>query len=259
LNWKNKFTTLREIIPDPQAALALNAQLMKNWGADESAQRITAAALHGMPELNAAILKEFNLNLAKFFFYFNRAWEGASEIGTSARLEWWKTKGPSLPSHIKYYNIGGVLDQPNQTFFQKGIGYGWRLNTVDDRFLTFNHRELFNVGKTDGLPFEFAGSRINDSQVDLYKTFLWPSVARELTNGHCFDSKLVGVARTHHWGLTLPYAFVNVDAQKKPIANPFPRDVLLHALVDAITHDLATTENICATPKPSSNVANTEN
>ncbi|MGZ3772829.1 MAG: hypothetical protein ACXVCY_14565 [Pseudobdellovibrionaceae bacterium] len=250
---KSKYTALKDSLPDSQAMNAMNAQLMKNWGANDSIQRIKEASIHGKEVLKIAIMKELNLNLAKFFFYFNRAWEGASELGTNSRLQWWKTRGALLPSNIKYYTVGGILDQPNQAFFQKGIDIGWRVNTLDDRFLVLNNHDLSNVGKGDGLPGEFVGSRINDSQVDLYKTHLWPSVAGELTNGHCFDSKIVGVARTHHWGLALPYAFTNLDADKKPIPNPFPREVLVKALVDSITHDLETVPNVCTNTNEGSN------
>ncbi len=51
LNWKNKYTALRQSLPDSQATLALNAQLMKNWGADESLQRIKTAAFHDKTRL----------------------------------------------------------------------------------------------------------------------------------------------------------------------------------------------------------------
>jgi hypothetical protein len=254
---QNAAKALAESIPDSQSVMALNAQLLKNWGAEESVLRVKAAC-NATPSLSQkgpevcfsqtlALLKEFNLNLAKFFFYFNRAWEGASELGTPARMQWWKNRGHLLPTNLKYFTFGGILDQPDQPFHSKGIDFGWRANTADDKFLVLNHSDLSKVGQTDGLPLEFAGSRINDSQVDIYKTHLWPSIGAQLTGGSCFDSRFIGLARTHHWGLTLPYAFVNKSKDsQRPIPNPFPREVLLRTLVDTIVEDLATSLSICS-------------
>lgn len=208
-----------------------------------------------------ALIYEFNFSIEKFQHFFQQAWSGASELGTLPRLNWLMHNAKRLPTNVHYYSINAILNDPQSTYYQEGLSYGFN-HSQDETFLNKSWRDLMNVGMLDpinntykdGLDFTFSGSAWNDSQVDWYKTLLWPTIIKAFTgdsqSSPQFNAKVLGILRTHHWGLALPFAARESTTQNpitgediSPLAvanvNPVPRAELLKAIIMAVHKDIS--------------------
>lgn len=269
-NAKDRITNLKQSSdPDTVIGQSLNEQLnspftkliLKNYGLQDSKERLVTAINNEEP---FEILSEINLNIRMFQFLFKTVWNGASQLGTLQRLNWLMDNADRLPTDINYYSICAILDNPESDFYQSGINFGYN-SSKDETFLNGSWSDLKNVGQfdkqnniyPDGLNFTFAGSLWNDSQVDWYRTLLWPTIVKAFAgiNGDTdfkFHAKLLGIVRTHHWGLALPFASpeqTKIDPitgmrAKNPTktydnVNPMPRAELLKSIVMAVHYDTA--------------------
>lgn len=241
-----------QLAPDVGGMSEFNKKIMENFGffaAFDAAKKSLEKPTLG-EKLKA--LAQVN-NLVKYFVYFfDKVWDGASELGTIPRLSWLAENAGSLPTHVTYYSLIGVLQSKDSQYYKDTLNYGFN-TSADQEFLNGSWANLSNVGSNeshDGLDLTFAGSKINDSQVDWYKTILWPHVLGALSEGNVkVKTKILGILKTHHWGLALPFAFLNKtnldpitghyreDNSKVDNVNPFPRADLLKAAVMAIETD----------------------
>ena len=155
-------------------------------------------------------LKGVNHFIKYFATYFRAAWDGITELSTPSRIAWFKKYGYGLPSTINYYTLIGFLapeSNDENSLYQTGINKGYNISS-DQKFLNNSYKDLVAVGNDDGIGLAFSGTEINDSQVDWHKTVLWPELTKSLT-GVDVNTKILGIAKTHHWGLALPVAFKN--------------------------------------------------
>lgn len=202
------------------------------------------------------LFKELNLNLKMFRHYFISIWQSASELSTLSRLQWLTQHAKYLPTNLTYYSVSAVQFNPNSSFFRNGAQLGFNISS-DQVFLNKSWFDLQSVGHSqeDGLTnTTFAGSTWNDSQVDWYKTILWPHMMKAMTEDAHFPLKfkVLGLLRTHHWGLALPFAFLNhtsmdpntglptMNQERISNVNPFPRIELLKSIVMSIDSDKST-------------------
>lgn len=241
---------LKAQLNDPFTQLILN-----NYGFHETSKRWNQSV---NSKNYVSLLSEFNLSVRKFQYFFQRTWNGASELGTLPRLNWLMENAKHLPTKVNYYSINGILNAPNSKYYQDGVGYGFN-ESKDETFLNKSWHDLMSVGKLDpytgtykdGLDFTFAGSVWNDSQVDWYKTLLWPTMIKAMSgvqNSSHFNAKVLGILRTHHWGLALPFAAHEATAKNPvtsedpvdpmvPNVNPVPRAELLKAIIMSVHFD----------------------
>lgn len=234
LNIKSLLENSSSYQPDIMGMQGFTNEMLENFGIVEIKARITEAIKN--KDLYA-LLKGINHFTNYFKYYFTSAWNGISELSTDSRLTWLSTYGQFLPQNVKYYSIIGTLGQEGTSFYDEGVGFGYNKSS-DQSFLNKSYNDLKSVGTNDGLGLAYKGTRINDSQVDWHKTVLWPQLAKSFT-GKKFDTKILGVLRTHHWGLALPVAFKDKDILGNSVKNPFPRSELMQTIVMAITHDLS--------------------
>jgi len=199
-----------------------------------------------------SLFNEINLNIKLFRHYFISIWYGASELGTLSRISWFNKHAKYLPTNITYYSVSAVQSSPNSQFFKQGSRFGFNVSS-DQIFLNKSWFDFTGIGHNgdDGLDATFAGSTWNDSQVDWYKTILWPHLIKALADDPYFPikSKVLGIVRTHHWGLALPYVILNQTStdpntglltyndQRVKNVNPFPRAELLKSIVMSIDAD----------------------
>lgn len=232
--------------------------MLENYGFNDTKSK-WSTALEAKDYIS--LIAEFNLSIKKFQYFFQQAWSGASELGTLPRLNWLMSNAKRLPSDVHYYSINAILNDPQSTYYQEGLYYGFN-DSQDETFLNKSWHDLMSVGmldpisKTynDGLDFTFSGSRWNDSQVDWYRTLLWPTIIRAFSgktqNSPHFNAKVLGILRTHHWGLALPFAaresttrhpITGEDVSQSPVANvnPIPRAELLKAIIMAVHSDIS--------------------
>jgi len=233
--------------------------ILKNYGLQDSKNRLITAINNESP---FEILSEINLNIRMFQFLFKTVWNGASQLGTLQRLNWLMDNADRLPTDINYYSISAILNNSESDFYQSGINFGYN-SSKDEKFLNGSWNDLKTVGHfdnqnniyPDGLNFTFAGSLWNDSQVDWYRTLLWPTMVKAFAGineeiDFKFNSKFLGIIRTHHWGLALPFASPE-QTKINPITgirsnnpnktydyvNPMPRAELLKSIVMAVHYD----------------------
>lgn len=251
---------------DTAAMKPFNDTILSNFGLMSLVD--TVKNLNDIPSLENSLntFTEFNNFIVRFQRFFHSAWDGGYELGTLPRLTWLANYGHNLPKNLTYYSVSAVLPGEETTNYQQGLGLG--LNTSSDgKFLSKSQTDITKVGHTDdGLDQTFAGTNWNDSQVDWYKTVLWPSLYMDMTetarntpgnqSEEILNSKVLGIVRTHHWGLALPYSTLNktckdpntgtmVDSncrdpktQGVDNVNPFPRKEFLLSAVLSIHTDI---------------------
>lgn len=244
--------TLTELLNDPFTQLMIN-----NYGFKETKESWNQFLKN---KDYISLFSEFNLSIRKFQYFFQRTWNGASELGTLPRLNWLMENAKYLPRDINYYSINGILNDPNTKYYKDGVGYGFN-ESKDETFLNKSWHDLMSVGKLDpktntyidGLDFTYAGSVCNDSQVDWYRALLWSTMIKALSGTQNkshppFNAKVLGILRTHHWGLALPFAAKEFTTRNPvtderdinpPVANvnPVPRAELLKAIIMSVHFD----------------------
>lgn len=228
---------------------SFNDRILKNFGATDFYEKIQKIMNEKSVDMDTVVkLNDFFVGVQYFFRY---AWVGGFELGTLSRMTWLAQHGQHLRKDVSYYSISGILQEPGTNYYKNGLGLSFNQST-DQNFLNQSWRDITKVGRTeDGLNGAFAGSSGNDSQVDWYKTILWPSLYKDLTNtNQTLKSKVLGIVRTHHWGLALPFAALNNTdinpntgyalggGNKVENVNPFPRKEFLLSMVLAIHADV---------------------
>jgi hypothetical protein len=76
---------------------------------------------------------------------------------------------------------------------------------------------------------EESGMSLNDSQISLDRSPFWPEL-HQLANPEQkpFESTLLAILGTDHWGMAFPVAFETASGK----VNPFPRTLLMKTLGD---------------------------
>lgn len=250
--------TLLSHAPNPEDLLPIKnsetekffQKILNNYGFNQTKEIVK----NSFTQSDAITLfKELNLNLKMFRHYFISLWQGVRELSTLSRLKWLTQHGKHLPTHLTYYAVSAIQYNPHSNFFRNGEGLGFNISS-DQVFLNKSWYDLQSVGHSleDGFTnTTFAGSTWNDSQVDWYKTLLWPHMMKAITEDTHFPIKfkVLGLLRTHHWGLALPFAFLNhtsidpntglstINQERMTNVNPFPRTELLKSIVMSIDSD----------------------
>jgi hypothetical protein len=184
--------------------------------------------------------KSFNLkhpvthndaNVKRFQALTTAVVDGASELATPARLDWWKQN--VVPTEgLRYYAITGTM--------MDDAGKGLQHELATNR--TAFNPDLLDYGMLMGNYRDFvktSGVALNDSQVAVYKSRFWPQLNSLLNPEQpALDQSFLGVVGVHHWGLALKV--VNIpDSRKVTVPhNPFPRRALLKALSTIVVKDL---------------------
>lgn len=225
-------------------------KILNNYGLNQTQEIVKKSFTHSDV---ITLFKELNLNLKMFRHYFISIWQSASELSTLSRLQWLTQNAKYLPTNLTYYSVSAVQYNPYSSFFKNGAQLGFNISS-DQAFLNKSWFDLQSVGHSpeDGFSDEtFAGSTWNDSQVDWYKTILWPHMMKAMTEDVHFPLKfkVLGLLRTHHWGLALPFAFLSqtsvdpntgiptLNQERVNNINPFPRTELLKSIVMSIDTD----------------------
>jgi len=238
-----------------EATEKFTQRILGNYGLLQSKENIVQTYEKDPLASIIKIIEELNLHIEVFQQYFMFAWQGGSELSTLSRLSWFIQNGKFLPTeNLTYFSVSAIMSNPQSEYYKQGLNYGFN-NSSDELFLNNSWLELKSVGhsKGDGLIDDktFAGSTWNDSQVDWYKTILWPHLVKVFTNNRVSNLrfKVLGLLRTHHWGLALPFAFLNhtkhdantglpiTDSKPVTNVNPIPRAELLKSIVMAIDFD----------------------
>lgn len=251
-----------------------NDKILANFGLPDFSTALSNLNSKPLTEQNMSnAVTEFNNFIVRFQRFFQSAWEGGYELGTLSRLSWLANYGVHLPTKITYYSVSAVLQDEKSDYYQSGLGLGLN-HSSDGKFLISSWSDITKVGNSnDGLDQTFAGTSWNDSQVDWYKTILWPSLYSDMTeyrristggaagepsiqkNEIQLKSKVLGIVRTHHWGLALPFSTLNKTSKdpntglelghgsdraalKTDNVNPFPRQEFLLSTVLTIDADI---------------------
>ena len=138
--------------------------------------------------------------------------EGLSPQG---RETWWRHH--NLPSSLRYVTLSGVMHQESDDS-GKGLGtYFMGPETQDFQALLQSYRMIA----------DYTGVALNDSQVGLHRSKLWPLLHRQLNpSQENYQVTNLGVLGSHHWGISFPVAFKGQSGR----VNPFPRNLVLKSL-----------------------------
>lgn len=155
--------------------------------------------------------------------------QGARQLQTSSRLEWWRNN--EVPTEgVKYYAISATMAPESSTLASSS--YGFNHGSLDHKMLVDGYNDY--LARTG---FEF-----NDSQVSGHKVWFWQSLNERLNpyyKENPMNTSVLGILGTHHWGMALENAN-KMEAKRgdETPVNPFPRKALLQALAVKIARDI---------------------
>lgn len=171
-------------------------------------------------------------NVRRFKFLMRKVVEGLRSLTTETRLGWWKAH--TLPPKLKYYSLLATMGSPtigDQPWFNvyNPLAYG------SGRSLDFvmNRDSYYSI-------FELTGESVNDGAVEASSGLFSPRRHRELNPAQeSYESEVIGVLGTHHWGTVMPYC---VRQAAEDDNSTFPRTELLRALGTFLAVELSSSE-----------------
>jgi hypothetical protein len=201
---------------------------------------INASIAQGMGLLNEAFgARNYNSNILRFKVLVDETILAAQDLTTAARLTWWRTH--LIPSRgIKYYNVSATMADSDRNLIINGVvlrpneqaklltRFSYNTDSVDFSKLLGSYNSLKGLGDLIN----------NDSQVSLHKSIFHPKLAPILNpQQQEFQSEVLGLFHTHHWGLTLKTVTQIQASGLNDTEEPFPRKSLLEAMITALASD----------------------
>ncbi len=141
--------------------------------------------------------------------------DGANELKTAARLNWWATH--ELPPEVPIYSINGAMPIKAMAIwpFQDAPFYG--LGDLDYGALKIMASKLQQV----------SGNFLNDGQLTDVKGRMWPGLAEKINpKQKPLKVQTLGNATTHHFGLGTRSCIQEAGGR----FNLFPRKIMMEAL-----------------------------
>lgn len=164
---------------------------------------------------------DYARNIRRFQLFVREAREGIESLGTESCLKWISTH--TLPARLHYYAITTTM--PDPTTESQGP------SALTGNTLAFEPTGLDYRGLRASYYsyLEESGMSLNDSQISLDRSPFWPEL-HQLANPQQkpFESTLLAILGTDHWGMAFPVAFETASGK----VNPFPRTLLMKTLGD---------------------------
>ncbi len=164
-------------------------------------------------------ISEYFLNIKKFKWILDRAFQGIEGLSTKARIAWWKTH--TVPSNIKYYSLSGVMGDVSSE--STGVwdiasnSLAYNSKALDFLSLRISYYQLFRVSK----------NQLTDSQVSVDRSRFVMETNKILNpNQDDFPTYYMGILGVDHWGMSFPYATVTKNEDQ----SPFPRSILIQSI-----------------------------
>lgn len=200
---------LEEISPD-WIRLDANVRMMKDIAFEKF-------------DLADTAISNYFLNIKKFKWIIDRAFEGIQTLTTASRIEWWKNH--KIPTHIKYYSLSGVM--PDVSTEAGGVSalagnpVAFNTKAIDYLALRVSYYELFRVSK----------NQLTDSQSSVEGSRLVYDINKVLNpNQEPFDSRYMGILGVDHWGMSFPVSTLTQNDER----SPFPRSILIQTIANFV-------------------------
>jgi len=170
---------------------------------------------------------EYSNNIVKFQHLIKKTLEGIETLTKASSLAW--IKDHTLPTRLKYFVIQGTMGEPSD---EASGPSELATDSVSFNTKTLDYKAL-RRSYYDYLAFE--GMSLNDSQVSPDRSIFWPELHMALNPKQGpFESRLITVLGTDHWGMSFPVA---LESRNEEIS-PFPREVLVRSLGAFLAQDL---------------------